>query len=621
MSETVAGPDKKTSPGLASYRESAAPSRSSAMLIKQSNLYYLMQSLHEVLDLDIVSAGDLFLTDKRGNIVYVRSNQFLSPDLLYPAQIDDVKEHGYGQAILQCLQKHSATIVSSAAESRDTPDLPLLNLVIPVVHNRQLMACVGFVTRQTDYKMSLNMIQGVIQTAIQAGIRMVEARQTIDELYLLHEFYQNLDNTAGVMILNRELNIMQTNREAEFILGMGREDLCGKSLKSLLDPVPDLEAAEEHRLEVEYRTARGRVKSPSRFTPLLNQDGIQLGWRLTFAAAPHSTRKSSSSLPSLFQFDNIIGQTPQFVRLIKLARSISRSPSNVLITGESGTGKELFAQSIHCASAYSKGPFVAINCAAIPRELIETELFGYVEGAFTGAKKHGYIGKIVQANHGTLFLDEIGDMPIELQSKLLRVLQERVVVPVGGVEPTPVDIRVISATNQELEKMIQEHTFRCDLYYRLNVINLTLPPLRERKEDIPVLLQHFLQKYTRRLGKEDCLITDRAVHILQQYNWPGNVRELENVVEMAVNLASGVVDVDHLPERIVHYQPTSHSDSDPILTLEELERMQIIKALNTFEGNITHAAEALNIGRTTLYRKIKKYNLVRLVNIAEGGLK
>jgi len=250
-----------------------------------------------------------------------------------------------------------------------------------------------------------------------------------------------------------------------------------------------------------------------------------------------------------------------------------------LITGESGTGKELFAQAIHQASAYSSGPFVAINCAAIPKELIETELFGYVPGAFTGAKKDGNKGKFVQAHGGTLFLDEIGDMPLELQSKLLRVLQERMVTPVGGTNPIPIDIRVISATNQDLEKMIREKTFRSDLYYRLNVINLTIPPLRERKDDIPVLIDYFLDKYAFHIDKGKTRFTKSALQALQHYDWPGNVRELENVVELAVNLPEQEVDRHHLPEHITNYDNSHNYENSEFLTLEEMERMQIIKVL------------------------------------------
>jgi transcriptional regulator with PAS, ATPase and Fis domain len=584
----------------------------------QASLYYLylIDSINEVLDLDVIKVGDLFLTDDKGKIIYVRSNKFLPTSILSPG-VTIKQKFSFMQAISDCLKSRSVSTVLFEEENGPSSQT-LLSLAIPVADNDKLTACVGFITNHNNDPINLNMIQGVIQTAVQAGTRMVSARKTIDDLHMLHEFYENLDNSIGVMLLDYQLHILQINRETEIIMGLVKDDMVGKPLELFLVSPVELPSIEEKQTYIELKTTSGNLKTMAHFSPMHNSHGLHLGWRLTIS--PITAEKSSlTSTPSLFQFDDIIGSNTQFLRLIKLARSISRSPSSVLIIGETGTGKELFAQAIHCASTYAKGPFVAINCAAIPSELIETELFGYAQGAFTGAKKTGYKGKILQANGGTLFLDEIGDMPLELQSKLLRVLQERVVTPVGGNKPIPIDVRIISATNQDLEKMIKERTFRADLYYRLNVINIKLPPLRNRKDDIPILTKYFLNKYALRLGKVGCVFADTALQALEHYNWPGNVRELENVVEMAVNLAQKEVKTEHLPKHIVNYSPEKTFEDEGLLTLEELEKRQIIRVLNTFEGNITQAATALNIGRTTLYRKIKKYNLVRFINIGEGG--
>ncbi|MFE7280356.1 sigma-54 interaction domain-containing protein [Heyndrickxia sporothermodurans] len=231
-----------------------------------------------------------------------------------------------------------------------------------------------------------------------------------------------------------------------------------------------------------------------------------------------------------------------------MAEKISVSNSAVLLTGESGTGKELFAHAIHQNSSREQFPFVRINCASIPEHLLESELFGYDEGAFTGAKKGGKRGKFELANFGTIFLDEIGDMPLSMQSKLLRVLQEGEVERVGGQKPKTIDVRIIAATHRNLEKMIEEGTFRQDLYYRLNVIKLEIPPLRERKEDIPYIATYLLNKLEKKFHRHGINLTNRVISKLQQHNWPGNIRELENVLERAVNVLEGnTIDIVHLP--------------------------------------------------------------------------
>lgn len=234
-----------------------------------------------------------------------------------------------------------------------------------------------------------------------------------------------------------------------------------------------------------------------------------------------------------------MGRSEALETVKRLARKAARTPSTVLITGESGTGKELLARAIHAASPFAEGPFVSVNCAAIPENLLEAELFGYEEGAFTGARKGGKPGKIELADGGTLFLDEIGDMPLAMQAKLLRVLEERRVERVGGVTSRPVRVRVIAATNRSLEEMVRKGAFRADLYYRLNIIRLHLPPLRERRTDIPLLLSHHLERVVRRYRLPAKSFTKEAVSILLAYHWPGNVRELVNTVEALVNLVDG----------------------------------------------------------------------------------
>ncbi|MDI6616526.1 MAG: sigma 54-interacting transcriptional regulator [Syntrophaceae bacterium] len=309
-------------------------------------------------------------------------------------------------------------------------------------------------------------------------------------------------------------------------------------------------------------------------------------------------------------FDTIIGESPAIIEIKDRAMKAAKSSSTVLIHGESGTGKELFARAIHSASPRKNKPFVAINCAAIPEQLLESELFGYEEGAFTGAVRGGRSGKFELADGGTVFLDEIGDMPLHLQVKLLRVLQERKIDRVGGKIPIPIDVRIIAATNSDLENRVSLGEFREDLFFRLNVIPLHIPSLAERKEDIPILMDYLLDKCNSKLGKAIEGFSDEVLGLFLKYNWKGNVRELENAIEYAVNMEQGkLITLSSLPLRM-RDGTVKHSDgkSNGISALEDMEREMIDKAIRTYESK-EKAAQALGIGRATLFRKIKKYGL------------
>lgn len=312
--------------------------------------------------------------------------------------------------------------------------------------------------------------------------------------------------------------------------------------------------------------------------------------------------------------DNIIGSSPVISSLRKTLLMIAASPSSVLITGESGTGKELFAQAIHYCGERAQNRFVKVNCAAIPESLLESELFGYVEGAFTGARKGGRTGKFELANQGTIFLDEIGDMALSMQAKLLRVLQEREIEKIGDDHPTPVDVRIISATNKDLPALVSQGLFRLDLYYRLNVLHLHIPSLSERQEDIPLLAEFFMKQLNEKLGLQVRGIDSRAMNLLMRYNWPGNIRELNNVIETAMNFCrSTIITPEDLPAYIRHLQPSAvHSVGTSLKTgLIATEYRQILNALKVSRGNRQKAAKILGISRTTLYRLMKKHQLIQ----------
>ncbi|SMP70242.1 sigma-54 interaction domain-containing protein [Anoxynatronum buryatiense] len=312
-------------------------------------------------------------------------------------------------------------------------------------------------------------------------------------------------------------------------------------------------------------------------------------------------------------FDNIIGTSQALQRAMNLAKRVASTKSNVLLLGESGTGKGLFASAIHNASPRSEYPLIKVNCAAIPSELLESELFGYEGGAFTGAKKGGKPGKFELAHKSSIFLDEIGDLPLNMQAKLLKVLQEKEIERVGGVKSQKVDIRIIAATNRNLEEMVKEKTFREDLYYRLNVINIRIPSLRERKEDIPMLADYLIRKTAKEMDRFVTEISPAAMRCLVEYQWPGNIRELENVIERAFNLVDkeAGITLKQLPTYLVAEQETEAVYAETSLkeAVEAVERKTISRCLNETMGNKYQTARLLGISRTSLYEKMEKYGI------------
>ena len=311
-----------------------------------------------------------------------------------------------------------------------------------------------------------------------------------------------------------------------------------------------------------------------------------------------------------YSFDDIIGQSETIYAAKNIGRKAAQTHSNVLILGESGTGKELFAHAIHLASERSYAPFVKVNCGAIPSGLLESELFGYEGGSFTGAKKEGKAGKFELANGGTIFLDEIGDMPLHMQVKLLRAIQEKEVDKIGSIGSKKIDVRIIAATNKNLEKSMHDGNFRQDLYYRLNVVTIYIPALRERKDDILLIANSLIKKLSKDLNKNVIGISKDSEYFLKNYHWEGNIRELENILERAINMIedSDIISPRDLPEKI-----TGIEEKIVIKSLEETmassEKQAIIDALKSADGNKTRTAKSLEIGRTSLYEKLLKHDI------------
>jgi transcriptional regulator with PAS, ATPase and Fis domain len=335
--------------------------------------------------------------------------------------------------------------------------------------------------------------------------------------------------------------------------------------------------------------------------------------------------KAEKKIKSKYYFSDLIGNSPSFTAVKKLAERVSNSQSAVLLLGESGTGKELYASAIHNNSTRASFPYVPINCASIPEHLLESELFGYDDGAFTGAKKGGKKGQFQIANRGTIFLDEIGDMPLAMQSKLLRVLQEREILPVGAQKSIPVDVRIIAATHRNLEKMVEEGTFRQDLYYRLNVIKIEIPPLRERNGDIELISIKLLEKLERKFYRSGIKLSAEVVERLNQHKWQGNIRELEDVLERSINVLDGdIIEIAHLPLYLRDYETISVPKMSNVKesinvadmpiqslkdTLAQVEKQAILNALSIANGNKLEAARLLEVGKTKFYEKCKIYSI------------
>jgi two-component system, NtrC family, response regulator HydG len=341
-----------------------------------------------------------------------------------------------------------------------------------------------------------------------------------------------------------------------------------------------------------------------------------LGRALAHGNLEKEVARLKGELSDRYHLRNIVGSSAAMRKVYDQVEKVLESEITVFIAGESGTGKELVAKAIHYASLRSDGPFIDVNCAAIPEGLQESELFGHEKGAFTGAVAT-HPGKFEQASKGTIFLDEVGEMSPSAQARLLRVLQERVLQRVGGTETIALDVRVISASNRDLAKMVAEGGFRQDLFYRLVVFPIALPPLRDRREDIPLLVEHFLEKHARDAGKRMTRVEARAMEALTEHGWPGNVRELENVIHRTLLVSAGLeLTLDDLPPAISAGPDPAAAEASPTpvtaaasKSLEELEREAIVRAMESNHGNLSDVARELGIGRSTLYRKLEQYGL------------
>ncbi len=447
-----------------------------------------------------------------------------------------------------------------------------------------------------------------------ASVRSIESslqlkKEYEEKKYLLQLLESSLENMSdGLISIDDKGRILQMNSLAEKLLGIKREKDTGKNIFQFLSF--DKNPLKSKKPDEFFATC---PHNKNRF--LLNVSPIceeeeKKGFVIIIREIKrlHKTISKIIGVRAHYEFKDIIGKSPQIKNVIEFGKIAASSNSNVLIYGENGTGKELLAHSIHNFRNKNR-PFVPVNCAAIPSELIESELFGYEQGAFTGALKGGKIGKFELANGGTIFLDEISEMPQSVQAKILRIVEDRVVFRVGGTQGIPVDVRLIAATNKDLKKEVEKGNFRMDLFYRLNVLTIYIPPLRERREDIPLLVDHFINILNRSFNKNIKGVTKRFLDFLTSYEWPGNVRELRNFIERAFHFAkSEYLDIDDLPNDSIPQNFTvSNFHKSSISNLRKFEKDLIYETLKNFRNNKKKAAEFLGIGRATLYRKLKKF--------------
>jgi len=439
------------------------------------------------------------------------------------------------------------------------------------------------------------------------------------------KIYSNiiLDSVAdGVFTVDENMKITSFNKAAEEITGIKKEDAIGQYCFEILRAnICEKACALKCSLKTGRRTIDKRVtilRSDGREIPVSISTSILKNEKGKYVGGVESFRDLSTieelrkEIEKSYTFADIVSKNHKVLEIFNTLPIISHSESTVLIQGASGTGKELFARAVHKLSARKDKPFVAINCGALPETLLESELFGYVKGAFTDAKKDKP-GRFALAKGGSIFLDEVESLPMSVQVKLLRVLQEREFEPLGGTTPVKADVRVIAATKEDLSKLVKKNEFRDDLFYRLNVVKIYLPPLMRRREDIPLLVNYFIERFNRRMGKSISSISTDVMEILMQYDYPGNVRELENIIEhCCVMCQANEIQLKHLPPElsVKGKEVFIEKSTGSLPPFQEAERKLILSTLEKFNWSKSKTSEELNLHRATLYRKMKKYKLV-----------
>lgn len=476
---------------------------------------------------------------------------------------------------------------------------------------------VGILDISGDYRVANAHTLGMVVAAVNAIENQLRLHKATNKLYMAYRFSSTLleNMSDGLISINTNGIVTEINAKGAEILGVNPAQAKGRHVEQIYNARQTLMQVVTNGAEYEDREIiieKLGKKIYSSGSLLRDDTGGIIG---AVAVFREMNSRQQAKRPTVlhsycYTFDDIIGESPAISAAKEWAKLAATSCSTVLINGESGTGKELFAQAIHNASPRKERQFIALNCAALPENLIESELFGYEEGTFTGAKKGGQAGKFEIADGGTIFLDEIGDMSLNVQSKLLRVIQEKKVARIGSATERPIDIRIIAATHKDLNAEVLNGNFRQDLYYRLNVLGIRLPSLRERVDDLPILTGHLAQKVAAKLNRTSVQVQDGFIRKIQSHSWPGNIRELENAIERAIIRAGGegVLNAENL-DFYSHEPPKPRAQPTQVKSLKDAEKEIIVEAIAFFEGNIQKAAGRLGIGRNTLYRKMKEYGI------------
>jgi PAS domain S-box-containing protein len=501
------------------------------------------------------------------------------------------------------------------------------NIAFPIVADGEVLGLIALIAfnkmqrrklmnHKENYSRFLSKMGELICSKLREQSAQVELIETSQRLETIVGFFPD-----GVIFTNARGIVVSVNPAAAKILGLTENELRGRDFRTVDDSHPLLQTLEDGRIRTNKEITRdfqGKTRHYLCSTQPIYNENVIMG-AISFLKDYENVRKMVNEVggyKNFLSFDQVLGEHSAILAAKEKAKRAARSNSTILIQGESGTGKELFARGAHHCSHRSNAPFIAINCAAIPETLLESELFGYEGGAFTGARNKGKPGKFELANGGTIFLDEIADMPLSLQAKLLRVLEERKIVRLGGLKPVAVDVKVIAATNKNLEEQVAKGEFREDLYYRLNVLPLKLPSLRERQSDIEILAKHFLEIYKKHNSSGVMGFSQAVLEAFTDYEWPGNVRELKNAVEYAVNMTDGpMIQINHIPEKIRLNDRHSIYNSLvnlKLMRIDEIEKALLNIGVKTF-GNSDKAkkeiASHLGISRASVYRKLKKYGL------------
>ncbi len=482
----------------------------------------------------------------------------------------------------------------------------VLASITPIKRDENVLSVV-FVFRDTKEMLSL------AEEIQQKTFELIDQKNKLDAIFN--------SNIEGTFTIDNDWNVTSFNTSAEKITGYKKSEAIGKKCWDIFNSSLCRNGCHMEQTmqkgkpmignELEIMHKDGKI-IPIRVNSgiLINNKNEKIGAVETFIDISE-IKNLSEHLSDIFKYENIVGRNKEIKQIITVLESVSQTDSSVLITGESGTGKELASRAIHLNSPRKTGPFIAVNCSAFVESLIESELFGHEKGSFTGAIKTK-IGKFELAKGGTLFLDEIGDLSLSVQTKFLRVLETREFERVGGNKTIKVEARIIAATNKNLSEEISAGRFREDLFYRINVINIHLPPLRDRMDDLPLIVNHFIELFNKKFNKEIRQFSSQAFDILMEYEWPGNIRELENVIEHCFVLCNGkIIQVEFLPKRLREQKKTVIASSNAIQKngFKDVERELIISVLDKYHGNRTKAAKELNINPSTLWRKIKKLGI------------